>query len=329
MGIMLSPEARLARMVVRKYSLLPPVDIQALVNMYARLSFTHIPFPGVDGISLNLKSPGATHVIVNNNCSRLRQRFTMAHELGHILIPWHVGAVVIDHVDPVGPDQPRNWSTKDWVMENEANSFAAELLMPHSWIQDLISVTPDLSEAHRVVSSECKISALSSAIRLSQLLPDKIVYASVKNGKVEFSGRTNGTIASPLDWGIDFPSDAFNYSEQHYVSTVSGRSLHWWKLPQEIHIDTSDERSWKEILDGILHEICDNEDDIAQYKKSINGVIGYANSTCREKSNIDAVVSACVQRLRDLPSYHAVVEHDDFLTFIRKRAGDIATRSRP
>ena len=253
----------------------------------------------------------------------------MAHELGHILIPWHVGAVVIDHVDPVGSDPPRNWSTKDWVMENEANIFAAELLMPHSWIKDLIAVTPDLSEAHRRVSSECKTSALSSAIRLSQLLSDKIVYASKKNGKVEFSGRTDGTIASPLDWGIDFSSDAFNYSEQHYVSTISGRSLHWWKLPQEIRIDTADERSWREILDGILHDICESDDELVQYKKSINGVIGYANSKCRDKSNIDAVVSACVQRLCDRPNYHAVVDHDDFLTFIRKRAGDIATRIRP
>ena len=232
MGIDLTPDKRLARRVIRKYELRPPIDIGSLVNLYARLTFVQIPFQGVDGISLNLKTPGkATHVIVNSTGSRFRQRFTMAHELGHILIPWHVGAVVIDHLDTSGTRPPSNWTMDDWTMENEANSFAAELLMPHSWIEQTVSSTTDLAEAHKRISFECQTSTLSAAIRLTQFLPKNIVYASEKDGIVEFSGRTEGTIASPLERHVEFPNDAFNYSEQHYESKFHGQIIHWWRLP--------------------------------------------------------------------------------------------------
>lgn len=327
MGVDLTPDKRLARRVVRKYDLRPPIDIQSLVNRYARLTIMHIPFRGVDGISLNLKTPGkATHVIVNRAGSQFRQRFTMAHELGHILIPWHVGAVVIDHADPSRSRPPSHWTMDDWTMESEANSFAAELLMPHSWIEKTVSSTTDLAEAHKRISLECQTSTLSAAIRLTQFLPENVVYAAEKDGIVEYSGRTDGTIASSLERHVEFPNDAFSYSEQHYESRIRGQTLHWWRLPREIRIVTTDVRSWRDILDSILHDIFDNDQAVIHKKRSINGVIGYANSTCKDKRNVDSIVSACVQRLRDRPNYHAVVEHDSFSAFIRKRAEDLASR---
>ena len=114
MGVALTPERKLANKLIERHSLLPPIDIQSLVSMYARLTVMHIPFSGVDGISLNLKTPGRdTHVIVNEHSSPSRQRFTMAHEMGHIMIPWHVGAVVTDHVDLDHSRPPRNWTIAD------------------------------------------------------------------------------------------------------------------------------------------------------------------------------------------------------------------------
>lgn len=328
MEIELTPERKFARLVVRKYSLRPPIDIEALVSTYAQLSFMRIPFRDVDGISLNLKSPGkTTHVIVNEAAPRSRRRFTMAHEMGHIVIPWHVGAVIIDRVD-VGDSGPGNWLGESWIMEQEANSFAAELLMPYRWIEQTISVTRSLAEAHKRVLHECQVSALAAAIRLSDFLPESIVYASEMDGRVEFSGRTEGTIASPLEGDTRFPSDPFDYSEHHSVATVQGRKLHWWKLPRAIRVDTKDARPWREILDGILHDIFDSDQAIVKHRKSINGVIGYAFSQCGDKSNVDSVTSACVQRLGDRPAYDALVRHDSFSGFIRKRAEDLASGGR-
>ena len=327
-GIELTPETNLARRIIDKYSLSPPVDIQSMVEAYARLTFVHIPFEDVDGVSLNLKARDkSTHVIVNSASAPSRQRFTMAHELGHILIPWHVGSVLIDQVAPVSSRPSSYFTPESWTMETEANSFAAELLMPYSWIKRVISTTDDLSKIHRNISQSCQTSALSAAIRLSQFLPQRIVYASERNGVVEFSGTTEGTIASPLGTNAEFPIEAFAYSDQYYVSTMQERRLHWWKLPEEIHIESSDDRTWRNILDCILHDIGLSAQEITKIKMSIRGIIGDANSRCQDKRNIDSVVAACVQRLSDLHRYREIVEHKDFYAFVRKRAEDIAHRN--
>ena len=327
-GIELTPETNLARRIIDKYSLSPPVDIRSMVEAYARLTFVHIPFDDIDGVSLNLKTRDkSTHVIVNSASAPSRQRFTMAHELGHILIPWHVGSVLIDQVAPVSPRSSSYFTPESWTMETEANSFAAELLMPYSWLERVISTTDDLSKIHRNISQSCQTSALSAAIRLSQFLPERVVYASERDGVVEFSGTTEGTIASPLGTNAEFPIEAFAYSDQHYVSTMQERRLHWWKLPEEIHIESSNDLTWRNILDCILHDVGLNAQDIRKMKMSISGVIGDANSRCKDKRNIGSMVSACVQRLSDRHRYREIVEHKDFYEFVRKRAEDIVHRT--
>ena len=186
-GIELTPETNLARTIIDKYSLSPPVDIQSMVEAYARLSFVHIPFRGVDGVSLNLKARDkSTHVIVNSDGAPSRQRFTMAHELGHILIPWHVGSVLIDQVAPVSSRPSSYFTHESWIMETEANSFAAELLMPYSWIKRAISTTDDLSKIHR------NISAILPDIRL--VICNSLVAISPRENRLCVRARWSGGV---------------------------------------------------------------------------------------------------------------------------------------
>lgn len=321
----MAPEVNLARRVIQKYELEPPVDIISLIQLYAELVFADIPFEGADGVSLNLKVPGkTTRVIVNENNPPLRQRFTMAHELGHVLIPWHTGTI-IDHVDPALIDAAGHY----WSMEAEANTFAAELLMPHGWIEDLLSHTPNLAKAHKAITISCETSALAAAIRLAQILPRNVMYASERGGVVEFSGRTDGTLANPLIWGEDFPESPFDYSEKHFTATLNDRQLHWWRLPDKIDIEVDDDRSWREILDGILRDIGIPTDEAVKIKSSINGVVAYANSACKrtKRYGVDSIVSACMQRFRDRPQFEQFVEHIDFKAFVLKKAEDLANRN--
>jgi len=82
---------------------------------------------------------------VNGNHPRTRQRFTIAHEIGHFLL--HEGEKL--HVDGDAPGyslfrrDPKSSDGSD-VIEREANFFAAELLMPQSFLEK------DLAE-HSVV----------------------------------------------------------------------------------------------------------------------------------------------------------------------------------
>lgn len=310
-----------ARRLVEKYELSPPVDVESLVRKYADLVFASIPFEGADGISLNLKVSGkTTRVIVNRNKPIIRQRFTMAHELGHVIIPWHVGTI-IDHLDPEEVHETSHY----WAIEAEANAFAAELLMPLSYIEDVITNNQDLAKANEFISRECQVSPIASAKRLANFAHENAVYAYERNGITNFSGRTNGTIANALNRGDVFPSSPFDYAESHFEERLNGGRIHWWVLPNEMHFDIEDNRTWREILDCIVKDVDVQSSNTQKFKSSVNGVVAYANGACKKsgRHTVDAVISASIQRLKDREGYELFVEHKDFHSFLVKKAQEL------
>ncbi len=312
------PEVLLARRLIQKLVLSPPVDIKALVANYAKLVFAKIPEPNVDGICLNLKIPGKfPQVIVNSDIPETRKRFTLAHELGHILIPWHLGSI-IDNVDL--PDTGS--STSYWEMEKEANSFAAELLMPDVWLDKLLDDEEDLAAAHKTVAKECGVSGLAAAIRMASFLMPGVIYAAEKGGVVQYSGKSEGTVASSLTWGHPFHPKSYAYASEHNKEKYGGVKLHWWVLPPEISIDTTDGRSWRDILNQILSDICDSDLAAVKLKQSVNGVAAFANSTAKRspKYSPSSVASACIQRFNDRDEYNEFASHPDFEAYVQKRS---------
>jgi Zn-dependent peptidase ImmA (M78 family) len=107
-----------------------PVPVDDIAHQLG-VVITHVPFEG--DISGMLFRAGTKPVIgVNARQSRVRQRFTVAHELGHLqLHPGH--DVHVDRDIKVNfRDEASGRATH--VDEIEANAFAAELLMPHRLI---------------------------------------------------------------------------------------------------------------------------------------------------------------------------------------------------
>jgi len=323
-GIAVDVAANFARCLIEKYKLSPPIDIESLLRRYADLAFENIPFEGVDGISLNLKVIGkTTRVIVNNKMSQIRQRFTMAHELGHVIIPWHVGTI-IDHAKPEETRETSHY----WKIEAEANAFAAELLMPFSYIEDVLANTKDLANANGMLSRECQVSPIASAKRLASFVPKNIVYAYERSGITEFSGRTEGTIANALSWSGQFPSSPFDYAESHFEASLNGGRIHWWVLPREMHFDINDNRTWREILDLIIRDIGVPSSSVEKFKASVNGVVAYSNGVSKRSDGhtADAVVSASIQRFKSKVDYQLFVEHKDFHSFLVKKAQELVEK---
>jgi Zn-dependent peptidase ImmA (M78 family) len=132
------PRHQLARELARRLhkefrAKSPPVDVDLIVRER-----------GLTLIKVDLRSrlSGALYaeqreVVVNTrNRSEARQRFTIAHELGHWELRHHeMGAIPEDALgfagayDDTGDPEPRS------AIEIEANTFSAELLMPTSWIR--------------------------------------------------------------------------------------------------------------------------------------------------------------------------------------------------
>jgi len=89
---------------------------------------------GLSGLA-EIDSNGNRVIYFNNSESKNRQRFTMAHELGH-----HA----LNHVNPQNPcfrDDSNTFNSNSSVwQEREANNFAAQLLMPLDAIKTMLFV---------------------------------------------------------------------------------------------------------------------------------------------------------------------------------------------
>ena len=77
-----------------------------------------------------LRDEGLTIIGVNTQTSRRRQRFTVAHELGHLILH-HGKPLIVDHSVRVNFRDDISSMATD-LEEIEANAFAAALLMPPS-----------------------------------------------------------------------------------------------------------------------------------------------------------------------------------------------------
>jgi Zn-dependent peptidase ImmA (M78 family) len=111
-----------------------------------------------DGLSgLVFEYDGGAVIAINSRHHENRQRFSLAHELGHYLLDHHDRF----HIDVGDVDMPGY----DWHVERTANEFAAELLMPPSLVHDEHAKNPDTY----ALANHFKVSELAMGYRLVNL----------------------------------------------------------------------------------------------------------------------------------------------------------------
>ena len=148
----------------------PPVNVEKILHdMKIQLRIQ----PGPEDISGFLVKTGTQPAIIGVNSShhRNRQRFTMAHELGHMLL--HDFTEV--HVDRAFLVKLRNAESskgEDWE-EIEANLFAAELLMPKRFLERDLAETKTLDlhdeESLKRLAQHYAVSPQALTVRLGYL----------------------------------------------------------------------------------------------------------------------------------------------------------------
>jgi Zn-dependent peptidase ImmA (M78 family) len=138
------------------------------VNQIARAEGAHLYFAALDGdLSGFLYREGSQATIgVNTHHASVRQRFTVGHELGHL---------VLHHHDQLHVDYKfRNTQSAEGTdpEEIEANLFAAELLMPRVFLEeDHRNTAIDLADEEVIFDLAHKygVSTQALAIRLTTL----------------------------------------------------------------------------------------------------------------------------------------------------------------
>ena len=319
-----NPEINLARRVQQKFELSPPVDILALIKHYARVVI--LPFPlDIDGISLNLKIPKKRPtIILNGRRAETRKRFTLAHELGHVLIPWHCGTI-IDDIDALTSGKDSSY----WELEGEANRFAAELLMPHGWLASVIKSHQNPCAIVEFTTERANVSMDAAVIRIINALGPGYVYALVDgDGLVIASGRSPGTLASVPEKGTYLEGDTtFPASDARWEAPWRDRVWLWWHFATEAKLPAlSGTRDWRQILDIILNDINLSPIETIKIKQTINGIIGYVNGIIARRSHgstPETLYAASMQRFdsRSLedPILRECVYHREFPIFLATR----------
>lgn len=117
----------------------PPVAIEAIAQAEGIMIVRH-RFEDGD-VSGMLYRDGDRHVIgVNSAHPKPRQRFTIAHELGHRAL--HPGREIILDVPVRVNLRDKTSSMATDIEEIEANAFAAAVMMPEKMIRDSINQLP-------------------------------------------------------------------------------------------------------------------------------------------------------------------------------------------
>jgi len=145
-----------------------PVDVKAAAEAIGvRVLFDDLP-AGISG-KIQRDHDGSYYIVANRHEPEYRQRFTIAHELGHFM--YHrdlIGDGVQDSPAYRAPDETVYETTPlERMHETQANRFAANLLMPKRLIRKAKKANPDANACE--LARQFNVS--EDAMRIRQGLP--------------------------------------------------------------------------------------------------------------------------------------------------------------
>ena|SRR6266581_6793776 len=159
------PAQKEARKLLDKYSVTKvPVPVEEIaVGEGAQIARHH--FEGSES-GFILRDGKRVIIGVNTRTSERRQRFTIAHEIGHLLL--HEGKpLIVDHAVRIDWRDERSSQATD-AQEIAANAFAAELLMPPELIvSNLRDYVDSVESRNGVVARDDLIARLARVFNVS------------------------------------------------------------------------------------------------------------------------------------------------------------------
>jgi Zn-dependent peptidase ImmA (M78 family) len=181
-----NPE-RIAAAIHAQLALLSgPVPIHQVAAALDIVEIRQVPLKGLEGALVSAPERDIGSIVVNSASSAQRQRFSVAHELGHFLNPWHKPIEPSGHFACRPEDLRKSWekpppeASRHLIQEAEANRFAIELLAPKKFVRPFLRGIPDLTSVWRLAKT-LDLSREASARRYVELhdQPTALVFGDV------------------------------------------------------------------------------------------------------------------------------------------------------
>lgn len=212
----MTPPAQLASFLAQKFVKTPIPDLAHLCRDLG-LRVREVPANGFDGALVRSKAGQKGIIAVNSRLREAsRKRFTIAHEIGHYVIPHHrlLGNVCDER-------QIERFETRLNRPEVEANEFAAELLLPSAVLRKRFNLSALSLHQISTVASEFGTSLTATTRSFLSLtnLPCALVWSAgqrarwcARSDSFQFflpleELPADGSFAAGLFSGIPVPDD--------------------------------------------------------------------------------------------------------------------------
>jgi hypothetical protein len=253
-----------------------------------------------------------------NQVGRRRQRFSFGHELGHVVIPWHLGTV------ECVLDRPSLEASGAADQESEAHRFASGLLVPRSFFEEHGAYE---FAAGVEALDLTDISAFAAVLSLSRnLMPgfcflideDQDELTLVKSSGTAMPARRDGE-----SWERGLSSVAHDKGE----AVVSGRRILWFRLVAPVNFAlTHDSRSTTQLLRDAITQVGRKRDSLSLAMR-VNGIVGGLLSREERAQSVEKALSVLEYRFAaSHPDLQDLMEVPDFRTYLRRKALERVTR---
>lgn len=306
------PELNVAKIITERNSLSYPLDIFQVSHAFANIKYITPP-PGIDGFVIFNKST-KHDIYINSANSKPRQAFTIAHELGHIFIPWHPCATISCSISEA--------ARHTHPIESEANRFASELLMPTSWVRDLLGYGGVMHALTTLTANSISLEAACIAIQRSAATP---IYIEVFNHS---SGKSKPYASS------SFPHSFRSRSADSMPPSLVGSTTHTAMGNVTISIlelnqpnyppqTQTDHKSVRALFDSILLE--KQGIDIQRLWSSFTGIIAGLNSK-KNPPSLEDLFQKAMLRISSREDLSALYTHPDFSHLVSLRCKELCNR---
>lgn len=209
----LGSPADIARRIHQLAPGLPPnFTIEDVCRQLDIQSIEERPLTSLEAMLLMDENKAWGAIVLAEGRKRERRRFSIAHELGHFLIPTHKGHSEYGFSCSLGDLRVGDTREHDRRrrVEAEANRFAAHLLMPPARIRSAIeSRHPDLREIVRL-AGEFGVSREAMARGYIDTLRETLAVVILHRGRIDRIYRDN-----------DFPWIEPRYSQQAPADSIA------------------------------------------------------------------------------------------------------------
>jgi hypothetical protein len=262
-------------------------------------------------------------VIVQRGRPRRRERFSMAHELGHILIPWHLGTEVCFNEWAYYETSPPE--------ERQAHAFASEVLVPTRWLSAMVASTDSVGGVLQELN-RANVSASAGCLAVVRALPPGCVLALMHGRIAEMVLQSPGSVAHlPAEGEVLDEKLVSRFCVESGDASVGGRRVKWWVLEVESSLrEDDDDRGASELLRAIVDDIYGDDSVTRQHTlASINSIAGLAKDRWAENDPSAAQLLAIMRaRFIDRRQHARVMEDPRFDAYLEKKARELAAKKR-